>query len=142
MSTRNFATNRHDDLLRSGSTHQLLNRPHSEGLAPTPESLKLDFPGPPSASILPPGAPQPLKTAEETAEESDSEGSEVSGNSFCDASGDCAADRDYLEKDLGASLHDDELALDAAAEDPEADDLIAGLKDRMKMDEAKAAEAS
>lgn len=143
MSTRNLATSRYDDLLRSGSTHQLLNRSGtspSGGLAPTPESLKLNFPGP-SAAGLPPGAPS-LKTAEETAEESDSEGSEVSGNSFEDAPDDCAADRDYIENNLGASLHDDELALENVGEDKEADDLIAGLKDRMKLEEGKDAQAS
>ena len=101
-------------------------------------------PGQPPA---PAGAAESLAT-ENTAEESDSD--DESGGSFCDASGDCAADRDYLRKDLGASVHDDELEFDSGddldmgtgTDDDDDDGLISDVKNRMKIDEAKEKEAS
>lgn len=135
MSTRRLVTNRHDDLLRSGSTHQLLNRPHTSAAA---GASLLDMPGPPPAAV-PAGVAESLAT-EDTAQDtlSDSEGSEFSGGSFCEAEGDSPADRDYLRKDLGASLHDDELEFDSG-DDKGGDDLIADVKNRMNIDEDAAA---
>ncbi|CAB9507264.1 expressed unknown protein [Seminavis robusta] len=142
-STRRLITNRHDDLLRSGSTHQLLNRPFSASQTGPAPLLTAPGPGAPPA---PPGAAESLAT-EDTAQESDSD--DGSDFSFCDASGDCKADRDYLRKDLGASLHDDELDFDSgddldagAGKGGADDDLIADMKNRMKLDEAKEKDAS
>jgi hypothetical protein len=136
MSTRYLLPNRQDDLLRSGSTHQLLTRP-------TPSGSLLSLPLPP-ARPAPAGAAESLAT-EDTGEESDSEDS---GGSFCDAEGDCAADKEYLRKDLGASLHSDDLDFESGDEkgkdmggdtDDDDDELIKDIKNRMKMDEAKEA---
>jgi hypothetical protein len=131
MSTRRLVTTKHDDLLRSGSTHQLLNRPYSGPIGGMPSLLapKIAMPPPP------PGAAASLAT-KETAEDTLSEsGSDFSGGSFCEADGEAQADRDYLKKDLGASLHDDELDFNSGDEDGD-DDLISSVKNRMKLDEA------
>jgi hypothetical protein len=76
------------------------------------------------------GAGESLGGTEETAEDSESVNSE---DSFCDASGDCAADREYLRKDLGASLHDDELDFDSGDEKEEKE-LIAEVQQQMKIE--------
>ena len=139
MSTRYLLPNRQDDLLRSGSTHQLLTRPN-----PGVGASLLSMPTPPQRPA-PAGAAESLAT-EDTGEESDSD--DDSGGSFCDASGDCAADKEYLRKDLGASLHDDDLDFESGDEktkdmggdtDDDDDELIKDIKNRMKMDEANEA---
>ena len=136
LSTRKLVVNRHDDLLRSGSTHQLLNRPYT---APSGGASLLDA-GPPRPPP-PPGAAESLAT-EETAQDTLSDsGSEFSGGSFCDADGEAQADREYLKKDLGASLHDDELDLNLDLDDEKEGDekLIEDVKNRMKLEEEAAA---
>lgn len=89
----------------------------------------------PAGPAPPAGAAESLAT-EETAEDdmSESEGSVFSGGSFCDADGDQAPDQDYLTKDLGASLHDDELEIDGDANPEGADAIIEGIKNRMKIE--------
>ena len=81
---------------------------------------------------LPPaGAAESLAT-EETDDVSES-GSEFSGGSFGEAEGDAQADKEYLRKDLGASMHDDE----EEGEDDGDDGLISDMKNRMKLDAEK-----
>ena len=125
MSSRKLITNRHDDLLRSGSTHQLLNRPTGSGslLGSLGEGSAVVEPLPPA------GAAESLAT-EDTDDES---GSEFSGGSFGEAEGDAQADKEYLRKDLGASMHDDE----DEDEDDGDDGLISDMKNRMKLDAEK-----
>ena len=132
MSVRNFVRDKNEDLIRSGSTRQLLNRPVSSsaagGIAPLP-SLLAPIPAGPAP---PAGAAESLAT-EQTAEDmSDSEGSDFSGGSFCEAEENQVADQDYLQKDLGASLHDDELELDA--DEMEAEGLINEMKHRLQIE--------
>lgn len=141
MSTRKLISNpnRHDDLLRSGSTHQLLNRPYSHPSG-GPDLALGAFPGP-ARPPPPPGAPGSLAT-EETEDDMSDSGSDFSGGSFCDADGDSPADQEYLSKDLGASLHDDDLQFDSGddkGKDDGAEDLIADVKARMKIEEEAAA---
>lgn len=144
MSTRHLLNtpNRHDDLLRSGSTHQLLNRPTgrfaNSAVAPitpaeaiarqaaAPQVQEASEAAAAAASRLS-NTGESLQGTEETAEDSDSV---ISEESFCDASGDCAADKEYLRKDLGASLHDDELDFDS--DDDE--DLIDEVENQMKIE--------
>lgn len=123
--------NRQDDFHRSSSAHQLRS---------TPEATPTPLPTFHRSGTTPvvPNATESLGT-EETAQESDDDGSAFSGDSFCDADGDCAADREYLRKDLGASLHDDELDFDSDGDDDDDDDddgedLGDQVKDRMKID--------
>ena len=87
----------------------------------------------------PPGAAESLAT-QETADDLSDSGSEFSGGSFCDADGEAQADRDYLQKDLGASLHDDELEFNPSEDKDSGEDaLIEDVKNRMKVEEEAAA---
>jgi hypothetical protein len=129
--------------LRSSSTHQLLTRPPPTGVG----ASLLSMPSPPERPPAPAGAAESMAT-EDTLEESDSEDSDSEG-SFCDASGDQAADKEYLRKDLGASLHSDDLGFESGDDqitkemggdtDDDDDELIQDIKNRMKMDEEKEA---
>ena len=144
MSSRRLVTNRHDDLLRSGSTHQLLNRPtgrftSSAVVAPVTSagaSVRETAAASASATVsteanaTATAGENSLQGTEETAEDSESNYSE---ESFCDASGDCAADKEYLRKDLGASLHDDELDFDSDDGEDE-EELAAEMEKQMKIE--------
>lgn len=137
MSMRRLITKKDDDLIRSGSTRQLLNRPMSSstgGLAPDSHASQLaSIP----AGLVPPEAAESLAT-EDTADDLSESGSDFSGGSFSEADENQAADEEYLTKDLGASVHDDELAVDGEGGQEEAEDLIARMRNRMTVAEGVA----
>jgi len=137
MSVRNFSkSNKNkEDLLRSGSTRQLLNRP-------TSSSTTGEEPGTALLSSIPSGqVPDPAgvagSLATEMTEDDDlsvSDGSDSSDGSFCDADEDQAADKEYLNKALGASLHDEDLGANGDGATEGAEDLINSVKNRMKIE--------
>ena len=139
MSMRRLITKKDDDLIRSGSTRQLLNRPmfssSTAGMAPDSHSSQLA--SIPAGPVVPPEVAESLAT-EDTADDLSESGSDFSGGSFSEADENQAADEEYLAKDLGASVHDDELAVDGEGGQEEAADLIARMRNRMTVAEGVA----